>query len=423
MSDDAAWVAIKGEPNGITRPEFEYDVPVTDAEQIKDLCLQPILEKTRFTIQWNGLTWEVDEYEGDNKGLVVAEVETDSEKPIPRLPGWVGEDISSDERYRNINLVQKPFSQWSDKAKPKTTFNLIENEAVGDGVRRMLDEQLSLAIYELSNTGDSLDTAVHEARKCIKKARSLLRLVRPAAPKLYSRENRRLQVIGRSLSELRDSQALIDTLHDLKESGHTKEPGNSGASYRFESVHELLRARKQNVADSLQDKGHLQTAINQLTEVRDTIAHASLRNVDFQSIVRQLASAIKRGKHSFNIAYADPTPENFHEFRKRAKDFRYQLGVLTKLWPDVFDAYVSSAKELEQMLGDDHNLAVLTDVVNDDKSHGGNKQALHKKIRKKQALLREKARSLGSRIYSESAKTWTRRLEASWNAWTEVNRD
>jgi len=128
IGDDAASLTIKGAADGFTRPEFEYSVPLNDAEDIKKLCLEPILEKTRYTIQCNGLTWEVDEYDGENKGLVLAEVETHSDAAVKHVPTWVGEDISSDERYQNINLVEHPFSRWSDKEKPQTTFSLKHGE-------------------------------------------------------------------------------------------------------------------------------------------------------------------------------------------------------------------------------------------------------------------------------------------------------
>ncbi len=423
IGDDAASLTIKGAADGFTRPEFEYSVPLNDAEDIKKLCLEPILEKTRYTIQCNGLTWEVDEYDGENKGLVLAEVETHSDAAVKHVPTWVGEDISSDERYRNINLVEHPFSRWSDKEKPQTTFSLKHGEALEDGIHRIFAEQLSLAIYELSNTQGSLDTAVHEARKCIKRTRSLLRLVRSAIPKIYLCENRRLQKVGRSLSELRDAQALLDTLSDLKKPEDTDGHGDSQSHDKFEAACELLRNRKQQVTESLRDNGDLQRAIDQLSEARDTLQTSSLQKVDFELIVRRLALVIKRGKKAYARAYDDPTADNFHDFRKRAKDLRYQLGVLSNLWPDVFEGYVSSAKELEQTLGDDHNLAVLTDVVNEHKTPDEEEQALQKRIGKKQAQLREKANCLGERIYSEPIKAWTSRLQASWKAWTAVNQD
>ena len=283
--------------------------------------------------------------------------------------------------------------------------SLEHGEALTDGIHRMFAEQLSLAIYELSDAEGSLDTAVHEARKCIKRTRSLLRLVRAAIPKIYSSENRRLQQVGRSLSELRDAQVLLDTLTDLKKPEGTNGHSDTQAQHKFEAVCELLRTRKQSITQTLQDQGCLQRAIDRLTEARATLHDSSLEKVDSELTVRQLTSVIKRGKKAYAEAYDDPTADNFHDFRKRAKDLRYQLGVLSNLWPDVFEGYVSSAKDLEQTLGDDHNLAVLTDVVKEHKPHGEEEHALLKRIDKKQAQLREKANCLGERIYFRSGQS------------------
>lgn len=107
-----AVITIKGRPEGDARDEFEYPIPVEDGTQIIErMCVKPIIEKTRYKIQRDGLTWEIDEFSSENEGLVIAEVET-SERDIPR-PSWVGEEVTSDSRYANVNLVKQPYSQWS----------------------------------------------------------------------------------------------------------------------------------------------------------------------------------------------------------------------------------------------------------------------------------------------------------------------
>ena len=107
------FLTIKGVTTGVTRAEFEYEVPAADANAMLDgLCEKPLVEKTRYKIPLDGYTWEVDEFHGDNDGLVVAEVELKSADEKPPLPEWVGEDVSSDPRYFNSNLVKKPFKTW-----------------------------------------------------------------------------------------------------------------------------------------------------------------------------------------------------------------------------------------------------------------------------------------------------------------------
>ena len=113
IAGEKAFLTIKGLNKGVTRTEFEYPVPVDDAAAMLDgLCERPLIEKTRYVLPSGGYTWEIDEFHGDNDGLVVAEVELQRADDKPPLPEWVGEEVSSDARYFNSNLVKKPFKTW-----------------------------------------------------------------------------------------------------------------------------------------------------------------------------------------------------------------------------------------------------------------------------------------------------------------------
>jgi adenylate cyclase len=110
---EQAFLTIKGETEGITRLEYEYEIPVADAKEIlARLCLQPYIEKNRYKVMHAGIKWEVDEFLTDNKGLIVAEVELESEEQRIDLPSWIGEEVSHDPRYRNASLIKHPYSQW-----------------------------------------------------------------------------------------------------------------------------------------------------------------------------------------------------------------------------------------------------------------------------------------------------------------------
>ncbi|EKD84135.1 MAG: adenylate cyclase [uncultured bacterium] len=111
--DSKGFLTIKGISVGISRAEYEYEIPATDAESIlKTLCEGPLIEKNRYKISHAGLTWEVDEFFGDNAGLVVAEVELSSENQKIDLPAWVGEEVTGDLRYSNSNLTKNPYKNW-----------------------------------------------------------------------------------------------------------------------------------------------------------------------------------------------------------------------------------------------------------------------------------------------------------------------
>ena len=111
---DTAFLTIKGITTGATRAEFEYPIPLEDAEAMLLICDGPLVEKLRHRVQHGGLTWEIDEFLGENLGLVVAEVELESESQAYAPPPWLGNEVTSDSRYFNSNLAANPFSRWDD---------------------------------------------------------------------------------------------------------------------------------------------------------------------------------------------------------------------------------------------------------------------------------------------------------------------
>ena len=113
IAGDQGFLTIKGLTTGIERAEFEYAIPLADAAFMLDqLCTRPLVEKVRHRIDYAGRTWEVDEFEGDNAGLVVAEVELPAPDAPVQLPPWVGREVSDDPRYFNSNLAAHPFREW-----------------------------------------------------------------------------------------------------------------------------------------------------------------------------------------------------------------------------------------------------------------------------------------------------------------------
>jgi adenylate cyclase len=114
MAAGNGYLTIKGKSINATRTEYEYVIPSQDAAAMLDeLCEPPLIEKTRYRIEYQGLVWEVDEFEGENSGLVIAEVEVASEDQAIALPVWVGEEVTGDPRYYNASLIANPYSRWA----------------------------------------------------------------------------------------------------------------------------------------------------------------------------------------------------------------------------------------------------------------------------------------------------------------------
>ena len=112
IAGERAFLTIKGVSQGATRSEFEYEIPVDDARQLLQLADGPVIEKTRRVVMHEGSRWEVDEFFGENAGLVVAELELESEDQPFARPAWLGREVTDDPRYYNSNLAANPYRSW-----------------------------------------------------------------------------------------------------------------------------------------------------------------------------------------------------------------------------------------------------------------------------------------------------------------------
>lgn len=113
IAGEKAFLTIKGINIGATRQEFEYEIPVADAEQLLKICDGSLIEKTRYKVEFENMTWEIDEFLGANEGLVIAEIELKNEEQTFAKPVWLGPEVTEDSRYFNSNLAACPYSSWS----------------------------------------------------------------------------------------------------------------------------------------------------------------------------------------------------------------------------------------------------------------------------------------------------------------------
>lgn len=113
IKEGEAFLTIKGKGKGLVRQEYEYPIPVQDAQEMLDeICLKPYIKKSRYKVYIGSVLWEIDEFLGVNEGLVIAEVELDNENQQIELPDWIGEEVTEDEKYYNVNLIKKPYKSW-----------------------------------------------------------------------------------------------------------------------------------------------------------------------------------------------------------------------------------------------------------------------------------------------------------------------
>lgn len=114
IAGDRAYLTIKGISSGAACAEFEYEIPLADAEQLLSLCDGPLIEKTRYVVPHAGMLWEVDEFHGANSGLIVAEIELQAAAQQFDKPAWVGREVTGDKRYFNSSLAVAPYTTWAE---------------------------------------------------------------------------------------------------------------------------------------------------------------------------------------------------------------------------------------------------------------------------------------------------------------------
>ena len=297
------------------------------------------------------------------------------------------------------------------------SYRLKRQETVIESVRRIASEQIDKAVASLRAYGEDPVEAVHDARKRCKKIRGLLRLVRPGLGATYSQENAAFRDLARTLSDLRDAAAVRETVTRLTERDGVNATDRrvlSGLQRRLAQLH--MQARSE--VDGLGLAGQ---AIQAFEAARSRLDDWELSGDPIKAIRKGLARTSRRARKAWKTCRKDPTPENLHEWRKRAKYHRYHCRLLRDLWPAILSARRDEAKRLSDLLGWDHDLVVLDEITADDpRAHRalerleGLVEAAH------EAYVRE-ALDLGARMHAEKPSHLARRMAAYAVAWKDGN--
>ena len=300
------------------------------------------------------------------------------------------------------------------------TFRILEDESVETGIKRIAGEQIDKAIGELTDEALGPHETVHQVRKRCKKIRGVIRLVRPRFEEIYRFENAWFRDAARTLSYLRDAEAMIETYDDLMKVFDEQIDRSA-----FASVRRALTLRRRHIAeDRLDLEERLEKFLAAMREARARVDAWPLEAEGFDGIDAGLSKTYRRGRKAMMLAYREPSTEQFHEWRKRVKYYRYHTRLLRDLWKPVMKKYYSEVKELSDILGDDHDLAVFRQTLLDNPQEFGGKrdiQALVGLIDRRRAQLQAQARPLGERIYAEKPKRLARRLGCYWEAWRSPN--
>jgi len=294
-------------------------------------------------------------------------------------------------------------------------FRITPHKKTESEIKRIASESVNDALEQIDRSDVGPHEAIHEVRKDCKKLRGVIRLVRPQFPSTYRRENKAIRDAAARLSDIRDTEAVIECYDDLLDRFEDEVDRQE-----FAPIRRALTKNKKQAESEVEDlDAKLEEFRGEMRDTLERIENWKLPAAGFDGVGPGLEKVYRRGRKAMEEAYAEPSVEAFHEWRKRAKYLRYQSRLLQSTWKPVVKKFRDEVKDLSDYLGDDHDLAVLRDTLLSDLSSSPNKrniQALLGLTDRRSAELREKARLLGSRIYAEKPAAFTRRMKQYWKA-------
>jgi len=298
------------------------------------------------------------------------------------------------------------------------TFQLKPEKSLSKEIARLARKQIDNALEHLTGESNgSRDEAVHEARKCFKKIRALLRLVRPHIDEAtFQRENACFRNAGRPLTAVRDAKILVETLDKLAKQFADRVRDRSFGGVRKELLAHQRAVRKR----VLDEEGAFVTVAAAVREARARLDTWTDVPDPWSSVGDGLQRVYRQARRAFAAAAADPTVEKLHEWRKQTKYLRYQLEVLRPLWPEMIAELADQADHLSELLGDDHDLAVLHQMLTDDPDRYADpptREVLEALIDHRRGELQHEAMLLGPRLFLDRPKAFARRLKGYWQLW------
>ena len=282
---------------------------------------------------------------------------------------------------------------------------------MSEALRCVALAELEIAHGSLSAPPDR-HTGVHNARKCFKRLRSLLLLARPGMPEpVFNDLTARVASIGKGLAAARDAQALLDAIDKLE---RNTEPG--AGEDAIQSVrgwlHKRRRAAEQNLKQNTASE-----ALRRLLELRPAFAGLAVYPDDFSPLAKGLERAYRATRKEFKSAFNAGEAEELHEWRKGVQHHWRQMQLLAPCWPSELSARADAARSLSQLLGDDHDIAMLCHLVSTPTMTFGNPGetgAFMKRCRRRHKALKKEAKVKGERLFVEKPGPFADRIQAYW---------
>jgi CHAD domain-containing protein len=294
-------------------------------------------------------------------------------------------------------------------------YRFEQGETVPAAVGRIAHEQVEKALAGLEDPGASrLEEAVHDVRKCCKKLRGLVRLVRPGLDEEYRYANVAFRDAARELSPIRDAHALLATFDDLVSAHAGRQPRGTAA------VRRGLEKRSAAASAAVGDGGdRVERAQGLLLGARARIARWQLED-DPELLAGGIEKTYRRARGAFRAAVEEPADDTLHDWRKRVKYGWYHVRLLQAAAPSVLDPLEARLHDLADSLGDDHDLAVLAEQLQAEPDEFGGEESVANAlalISERRSDLQERALRLGARLHQEPAPAYAARLSGYLEVW------
>jgi CHAD domain-containing protein len=298
-------------------------------------------------------------------------------------------------------------------AQEQRRFGLGDGEGMPDGVRRIAGGQLDVSIERLKgDTDEDLGTTVHEARKSLKRLRATVRLARDElGDEAYRRENVAFRDAGRRLGGARDSQVLVETLDALAERYPDEAPPERFAGFKRTLVGQQGAAQRR-----LHEGTAVVEVLGELRLARARVGDWRLEREGLDALAPGFKRIYRRGRRAYRTARQEPSTENLHELRKRAKYLWYAAQIVRGAAPKKIKRIARRAHELSNLIGEDHDLALLTQRAHErrdrfpDETAAGELAAL---VERRRAELQREALDLARRLFRNKPRKVARPLEKS----------
>lgn len=397
--DEARILTIKA-GHGVARAEEELALDEARFERLWPVTLGRRVEKVRYELPTDGgLTIELDLYEGPLAGLITAEVEASSLEALERFvpPPWMRLDVTEDRRYGNASLAAAGLPR-----RPVTgEHGLLDGEPVAAGIIAVAIGELEVAAAALAG-GEEPAKAVHSARKIFKRVRAITRLVKGAlGEEVAGRDHAALRDAARRLAGARDAKVVVATLDRLLARAPEQLDPVALAPLRDLLVAEYVAAE----TAAAQDAGAIDAVLAELATVRADIARWELGDDPSLLVAEGLGRLHRKGRKALRLATessGEARTEAMHDLRKRAKDLWHAAELLEVADPPRLAAIADRAHDLADLIGDDHDLAVLLERA-DDRSGALPStvplDALHAVAERRRRKLQRKALKVADALY------------------------